>query len=180
MTRRWWLWATVTALVASACMPGPVGPSPTEPPPTTTSTSSTTTTTLAPADAVAAFEACLTDRGVEMGAIPLDPGGRPLLEEAMADLDLSDADTLEALGECSRYLTGGALDLSQDLLFRQDVVSLLTRFSECVRSYGVSEFPDPEPGFAGVGPPFPVDEIPYHDPRLEVAVVNCRAELATP
>jgi hypothetical protein len=42
---------------------------------------------------------------------------------------------------------------------------------------GVEDFPDPVPGFIGIGSPYPVAEIPYSDPGFASAVSACRAAL---
>lgn len=41
-------------------------------------------------------------------------------------------------------------------------------------SSGIEDFPDPVPGFVGVGPPFPLAEIPYGDAGFAEAVRFCR------
>jgi hypothetical protein len=43
--------------------------------------------------------------------------------------------------------------------------------------HGVEDFPDPVPGFIGIGSPFPVAEIPYSDPAFAAAVTACRQAL---
>jgi len=42
----------------------------------------------------------------------------------------------------------------------------------------VEDFPDPVPGFDGVGSPFPNSRIPWTDPDLPDAMAACR-DLAT-
>jgi hypothetical protein len=42
---------------------------------------------------------------------------------------------------------------------------------------GVEDFPDPVPGFIGIGSPYPIAEIPYSDPGFASAVTACRAAL---
>jgi len=64
-------------------------------------------------------------------------------------------------------------------ILREAVVDSLERFSVCVRSRGVAEFPDPKPDYNGIGGPYPVAEIPYDDPDLADAVVVCNTRLAT-
>jgi hypothetical protein len=46
-----------------------------------------------------------------------------------------------------------------------------------MRDLGVEDFPDPVPGFIGIGSPFPVAEIPYSDPGFADAVAVCREAL---
>ena len=134
----------------------------------------TTTTTVPGAEATAAFTRCLRNEGVEIDDIPLDGNGRPMLDAVNSQLDFSDAATVEALSECSPLLSNGALDLGFDDEFRAAVVDQLAAFSRCVRARGVDEFPDPVPGFIGIGSPYPAAEIPYDDPDLSTAVAACQ------
>ena len=46
-----------------------------------------------------------------------------------------------------------------------------------MRESGVEDFPDPVPGFTGVGAPFSVAEIPYSDPEFATAATACREAL---
>jgi len=67
----------------------------------------------------------------------------------------------------------GALDLGYDADYRDAVVGQLAAFSRCLRARGVEDFPDPIPGFIGIGSPYPGAEIPYNDPDLPDAVIRC-------
>lgn len=169
--------ALALALLTAACTAAPRQPSPTSPVSTTTTVSRTTTTTLSAEDATTRFRSCLVDSGVPIDEIPLDSEGRPRLELALAGVDFSDPDAVEALTACSEYLAAGALDLSMWPQLQRDVQDRLAEFSDCVRTHGVAGFPDPVSSFTGVGGPFPLDEIPYDDPDLETAVASCRIRL---
>lgn len=124
--------------------------------------------------AVEEFGQCLAAQGVEMESAPFDAIGRPRLDIATAQLDFDDPEVAAAMSLCASVLGTGALDLSQDEFLRSMILSQLEAFALCVRDEGVVEFPDPVPGFSGVGSPFPVAEIPYAHPDLAPATVACR------
>ena len=179
MTRSLIYICLAAAISAAACDAQPRQPSPTEAREVTTTTvPATTTTTLSIEDATAAFASCLTERGLNVGEIPLDSEGRPRLELVLGDVDFADPDAIEALGACSELLAGGALDLSIWPRLQQEVQKTLEEFSACVRSHGVANFPDPVRLFGGVGGPYPLDEIPFDNPDLESAVDICSSRLA--
>ena len=71
-----------------------------------------------------------------------------------------------------------AVSLASTPVLRELVTAALSGFSECVRSQGVGDFPDPVPGFIGIGSPYPIGEIPYGHPLLATAVELCRERLA--
>ncbi|MGH8913818.1 MAG: hypothetical protein ACRDZM_04790 [Acidimicrobiia bacterium] len=172
----------MTALILAAtmfvaCTPGADGPSATAAPQSTTTIAATTTTTLGSSDAVEVFRACLLDRGVEIEEVPIDATGRPRLDMVLVALDLEDPVIAEAVSRCSEYLETGALDLGGEDVLRQEILGQLTDFSRCMVDLGVEDFPDPLPGFLGVGSPFPVAQIPYSDPDFTAAVAVCRADL---
>jgi hypothetical protein len=162
-------------MIVSACVAGADGPSPTDPHgSTTTTTIPVTVTTVAVEESLSSFRECLRDRGVGVGPIRLDALGHPRLAEALRRLDLTDRDVLDALASCGRYLIGGALDLSADPVLGDLVQDTLAELADCIRSWGVPDFPDPVPGFEGVGSPFPDTRIPWTDPDLPDAVAACR------
>jgi hypothetical protein len=160
-----------------ACSDVPLTPSPTDPPDrATTTTLPSTVTTVGAAEGAEQFAACMDDRGVDIGAVPIDAQGRPRLDLAMAGIPLDSVVVVDALDDCSEHLVTGALAM-EDSPVRDAVVSSLTAFAQCMRTRGVPDFPDPVAGFHGVGFPFPVDEIPYEDPDLIAAIESCRERL---
>lgn len=165
------------ATVAAACIQAPAS-SPTLPTTPTTTIPSTTTTTVVPVNAVDDFQFCLAEGGIEVGEVVLDAFGRPRLDLALADVDLTDPTNSELVATCSSVLSFGALDLSDTPLLRSQVVEILAAFSVCVRSQGVDGFPDPVPGFNGIGGPYPLAEIPYGDPDFQTALTICRERAA--
>lgn len=124
-----------------------------------------------------AFRVCLMDHGIEIEEIPVDATGRPRLDLVLVTLDFGDPAVAEAVSACSEHLETGALDLGGEDVLRQEILEQLTDFSRCMVDLGVEDFPDPLPGFVGVGSPFPVAEIPYSDPDFAAAVAVCRTAL---
>jgi hypothetical protein len=167
----------VSIALAAACTSGGDGPSATDPPATTTTVPPTTTITVLSDVAVEEFRACLAEKGIEIEEIPLDAAGHPRLDMVMVTLDFSDPATAEAVSTCSELLETGALDLGGDEVLREQVLEQLQGFSRCMVDLGVEDFPDPVPGFIGIGSPFPVAEIPYSDPGFAAAVAICRESL---
>jgi hypothetical protein len=175
VTRRLGLAVVVPALIC-ACTNGSA-PSATGAPETTAPPPPTTTTTVVADVAVEEFRACLAQRGIEIEEIPTDATGHPRLDLVMVTLDLSDPETAEAVSVCSEVLETGALDIGDDEVLRQQILAQLEEFSRCMVDLGVEDFPDPVPGFIGIGSPFPVAEIPYGDPAFASAVRVCRQGL---
>jgi hypothetical protein len=167
----------VTGVLVAACTGGGESPSATIAPGASTSTAPSTTTTVVSDIAVESFRDCLGQNGIEIEEVPLDATGHPRLDLVMATLDFGDPATAEAVSFCSEHLEAGALDVGADDQLRQIVLEELQSFSRCMVDLGVEDFPDPLPGFVGVGSPFPVAEIPYADPGFANAVSVCRARL---
>ncbi|MFZ0627202.1 MAG: hypothetical protein WAN34_11965 [Acidimicrobiia bacterium] len=176
MTRRLAAALAVASLILGACTSEGAGPSATDEHGTVT-TASSTTTTLGSTEAVDEFRQCLAEKGVDIEAVPLDATGRPRLDLVLRDLDFGDPIVRNALTECSHILESGALDLGGEEVLRQDIYDELKDFSDCMVRLGVEDFPDPVPGYLGVGSPFPVAEIPYSDPEFDQAVSTCREDL---
>ncbi len=177
MTRHSARTLVVAALVLTACTTAEEGPSATDSHPNTTTVPSTTTTTIAVAEATEEFGQCLDGQGVAIDPVPFDAIGRPRLDLATSELDFDDPEVTDALALCAPILGTGALDLSGEEALRAMIFSQLEAFARCVRDRGVALFPDPVPGFSGVGSPFSVAEIPYSHPGFEVAVTVCRDQV---
>jgi hypothetical protein len=164
----------VTACSPSAETTGDVGV-------TTTSTVLTTTTeAMTPAMAAGAFAECMAEQGIDVGEIPLDVQGRPLLGAVTEVLDTADPAVRGALASCASLLTAsGALDLLADPEVSALVVEQLGMFAECMRAEGVDEFPDPDPGFSGTSSPFPPELIPFNAPGFGEAMLACQQLIGT-
>ncbi|MCI0677792.1 MAG: hypothetical protein L0Z63_01925 [Actinobacteria bacterium] len=167
-------------LLLTGCLPQVSGPSPTDPPEieTTTTEPGVVVTTITAAEGASRFRECLDSRGITIEPIPLDAGGHPRLDLVLRSLDFTTAANAEALDVCAVHLISGALDLEDSALVGSGVLELLDQFGDCVRGRGVPDFPAMVGGFKGIGPPFPIEEIPYDDPDLADAVADCRAVLA--
>ncbi len=162
-------------MVVAACTPDLGGPSGTDSLPTSTTAPTTTTTTTPTGAAVEEFRTCLGEHGVVIEEVPFDATGRPRLDLVVMTVDFGDPAVAEALAVCSASLNTGALDLGAEDQLRREINQELSDFSRCMRANGVADFPDPVPGFTGVGAPFSVAEIPYGDPELAAAAEACRA-----
>lgn len=168
----------VAVFLLAGCVSIADGPSPTEPHGITTTTPPlTTTTTLAFEEALTAYAECLDSEGVTIDEIALDGLGRPRLADAMRGLDFADRIVLAALETCGPIVTSGALDLTADPQLRAELVSNLHEFADCMRRLGLVDFPDPVPGFSGVGAPFRPGLIPWQDSRLSDAVTVCMRDV---
>jgi hypothetical protein len=115
--------------------------------------------------------------GIGIAPIETDGTGRPRLDLAIEGLDLTDPGTADAVAACATELGTGALDLSTDELLRQVVLAQLTEFSVCMRERGIEDFPDPAPGFTGVGTAYAVAEIPYSAPAFAEVARICSDRL---
>jgi len=178
LTRRLFPLVLVSVVVFAACTRDGTGSSPTDPTIPTTTIPGTTTTTVISRTAIEAFQRCLSDSGVDVEPATFDAQGRLRLDLMMIGVDFTDTGSSALVAGCSEYLTTGALVLTESPLIATGVRALLAEFSECVRSRGVRDFPDPVPGFTGIGGPYPIAEIPYSDPDLEAAIVECRGRLS--
>lgn len=162
-------------LALTGCVAGAEGPSPTDPHGFTTTTTVPTSVVTSPVEqGLADFGECMSERGVAVGEIPIDGLGRPRMSVMLSELGLGDSAVLEALEACGIHLTSGALALDSDPELRALVQEELRRFSECVRLEGVGDYPDPVPGFDGVGSPYPLSRIPWDHPGLGAATEACR------
>lgn len=147
---------------------------------TTPATTSTTEPRLTLEEASLQFTACMRDQGIDLPDLRLDAEGRPLLGEAFDDVDLASDEFRTALTACSDILTrAGALDLSTDPELQAALIDQLVTFSECMRTEGVEDFPDPSPGFTGTGSPYPLGLVPFDDPDFESAVSTCQDRLGS-
>jgi hypothetical protein len=93
----------------------------------------------------------------------------------MAALDFTDREVLDALERCGGVLVGGALGFNADPELGTILMARLHEQTECLRRHGVEDFPLPIPSFAGVGSPYPINQIPWTDPALPGAVEACQA-----
>lgn len=128
---------------------------------------------------MSAFADCMGAEGVDIGEIPMDGRGRPRMAVALAGVDLIDESVLGALETCGHWLSGGALDLTSDPELAAVMQESLVGLASCLRDRGVDRFPDPVPGFDGIGSPFPVERVPWTDPDLPDAVRGCALSLSS-
>lgn len=156
----------VPALVLlAACAPS-AGPS------TTVTTAPTTTTSTVPTmeQAEAAFVRCLGDEGIDLPQTG-EGGNLPLLDRLAPHLDLRDPAVRDVVVACAPLLLlAGPIESDPEVA--ELVSAQLAAFAECMRSEGLVEFPDPlEDGS------WPLDEVPFADPRFDDAMTSCTAGL---
>lgn len=149
---------------------------------TTTAVDSTTTTArLSIEEAALQFSACMREEGLEFPDIAIGSDGRPMLGDLTERVDITSPKFLAALSDCSEILTAaGATDLRSDPEFQAVIQDQLQEFSDCMRTEGVEEFPDPIAAFSGGGPPYPLAEIPFADPDFQSALSTCQEQVAFP
>lgn len=164
----------ILVLVLAGCVPNADASSPTDPHGvTTTTTLASTTITQTRDEGLAAFRQCMSDQGVPVPEIPRDAMGRPRMASALQHVDLADRAVLDALELCGVHLESGALDLGTDPEMQGLVQAALQDLVACLRSQGVDDFPEPVPGYDGLGSPFPTNRIPWSDPDLPAAARRC-------
>ena len=149
---------------------------------TTTALQSTTTTVrLSIEEAALQFSACMREEGLEFPDIAIGSDGRPVLGDLAERVDITSPEFLAALSGCSEILTAaGATDLRSDPEFQGIIQDQLQEFSDCMRTEGVDEFPDPIASFTGGGSPYPLAEIPFSDPDFQSALGTCQEHVAFP
>lgn len=129
-------------------------------------------------DAALEFTDCMRGEGIEFPDIRIDSEGRPQLGDLLEDLDTATPEFRSALAACASILTrAGALELSSDPELQAVIIDQLASFSECMRTNGVENFPDPVPGFNGTGSPYLLGEIPFDDPDFQAATQTCQESL---
>lgn len=147
---------------------------------TSTSVPETTTTTerLDFEAATLEFTECMRGEGIDFPDVRFDAEGRPMLGDVMEQIDTSSEEFSVALASCADILTdAGALDLTTDPELQAVLVDQLAEFSECMRSSGVTDFPDPDPAFTGTGSPYALGLVPFDDPEFEQAAAACGDDL---
>jgi hypothetical protein len=126
------------------------------------------------------FAACMRDNGVDFPDIRIDANGRPDLGNIFDEIDTTSTEFRTALTQCVSILgRAGALELTSDPELQAVIIDQLATFSECMRSNGVDDFPDPSAGFNGTGSPYPLGLIPFDDPEFQSAVTTCQDELGS-
>jgi len=133
-------------------------------------------------DAVLEFTGCMRDHGVEIPDLQVDADGQARVPtEALENIDTESPEFTEAFVACVPILTdAGALSLATDPELLGAVQDQLTDFAACMRTNGMPDFPDPNPGFDGSGSPFPLSALNPSDPRLGDALDVCQDLLAFP
>jgi hypothetical protein len=142
---------TGLALLASACG-GSSGGHVAQLGSTTTTASSASSSAASTQDEALAFARCMRSHGVPNYP---DPTGSGLIKESLQQLGVSSTRFRSASGDCSHLLPNGGSGPTPAQV--QQVRAQALQFSECVRSHGVPNFPDPasdgripDPASAGI------------------------------
>ena len=133
-------------------------------------------------DAVLEFTGCMRDNGVDIPDLAVDADGQARIPtDALSGVDTESPEFSEAFVACVSILTdAGAVSLATDPELLGAVQDQLADFAACMRSNGIPDFPDPNPGFDGSGSPFPLSALNPSDPRLGDALDVCQELLAFP
>jgi len=98
----------------------------------------------------------MAQTGVELPPALVTADGRIVLSPWAGPLERAGDQAVSALETCSApLLQAGMLDLSGAPELRTAVVAALGKLAACIREHGVTNFPDPAPGYDGTGVPFP-------------------------
>ncbi|HEY7705370.1 MAG TPA: hypothetical protein VID03_11165 [Acidimicrobiia bacterium] len=147
------VWIVALLVGVAACSGGEASPTMPDP------SSPTTSGPVEAAAAITAFRECLAQHGVEAPEITTSGAGSLQLSE-LAAADLARQPSL--LGLCGApVVDAGLLDLTSRPELAAAVLADLQAFAECMRSHGIEGFPDPVPGFTGIGDAFDRDEVPF-------------------
>ena len=134
----------------------------------------TTTTRLGADEAVLEVTRCMRDRGIEVPDIGVTADGQlDLRPEDLGDVDIDSEEFQEAFTSCiAVFQLSGGFDVSLDPELEALFQDQLQEFSECMRSNGVADFPDPQPG---TGTPYPISAfLGFGDPTFDDAIEICR------
>lgn len=159
------LWALVFACSA----PGPSEVVETTLPPTTT-----TVPPAGPEEALERIRACLGEAGFPT-ELTVGEDGQPDFSALVGEATIEPG-FRRALTQCAAPLLV-FLELEHAPGLLALIEAQFLRFAECMRSSGVEDFPNPDPGFDGSVPPFPSEQIPRTDPEFAAAVEACAAAL---
>lgn len=158
--------AGTLALLAAACgggsESGPVAQAG-----STTATSNTSSSAAATQQTgMLAFARCIRNHGVQNFPDPNSNGGLPAGTKQIAR---SNPRYQAALSACRHLLATGDGPTPAE---RQQAMNGMQDFARCMRSHGVTNWPDP---YLDVGrPTFDIHSIDYEAPRIRTAIHTCR------
>jgi hypothetical protein len=137
---------------------------------TTTPNTSNPSAASAPENAAIAFSRCMRANGVSHYSDPNSSG--QLVKESPQQLGVSSSQFQSAERACRHLLPNGGS--GPDAAQEQQVKAQALRFSRCVRSHGVPNFPDP--GSDGRIPDPATVGIDQGSPAFQAANQACRAD----
>ena len=121
-----------------------------------------------------AFSRCMRRHGVPNFPDPASSGALPKVSAQ----ELNTPRFRAAERACQRLLPAGSDDIFPPGEVQELLIGML-RFSHCMRSHGVPNWPDPTTDSAG-RPEFPLEEVPstnrnyWHQPRIAHAADRCQ------
>ena len=133
---------------------------------TTPGSSSSTSSAASTQDGALAFARCMRSHGVPNYP---DPTGSGLVKESLQQLGVSSSRFQSASSDCNHLLPNGGSGPNPAQV--QQVRAQALQFSECVRSHGVPNFPDP--GSDGRIPDPASAGIDQGSPKFEAANQAC-------
>lgn len=107
----------------------------------------TTTVRLSFEEAALEFTACLRDQGIEVPDVQFGPNGQPLIDPStVAGIDVGSPEFTVAFAACLPIIqNAGVLERDLDPEQQAIIQDQLQEFSECMRTNGIVDFPDPDP-----------------------------------
>lgn len=129
-------------------------------------------------DAVLDFTQCLRDEGFDVPDIELDANGAPIIRtQDVAGVDISSREFQSAFASCTPILTSaGAFSFDADPELQAIFQDQLQEFSQCMRQEGVTDFPDPIAGAAGI--PYPLDAFSdFTSDAFQAALETCQQQI---
>ncbi|MGH3431165.1 MAG: hypothetical protein ACRDQZ_26955 [Mycobacteriales bacterium] len=145
---------------------------------TTATQSSPTSTGSASRPSAVTYSTCMRSRGVSKFPDPDSSGQIPKV--GLQELGVSSSQFQTAQTACQHLLSNSGQSSQAQV---QTVMNALTRFARCVRSHGVSNWPDPlaesDPGQPGT-PGFPrnMPGVDQNSPIVRTAMNQCQHLLA--
>jgi hypothetical protein len=121
-----------------------------------------------------AFSRCMRNHGLPNFPDPTSSGALPKFSQQ----ELNTPKFRAAERACQHLLPAGSDDMFPPGEVQELLIGMV-RFSHCMRSHGVPNWPDPTTDSAG-RPEFPLEEVPgtnrnyWHQPRINHAADECR------
>jgi hypothetical protein len=98
-------------------------------------------------EAALQFTACLRNEGLDVPDVQFGPNGQPLIDPSTIEgIDIGSPEFTGAFAACLPIIqNAGVLERELDPEQQAIVQDQLQEFSECMRTNGITDFPDPDP-----------------------------------